>query len=247
MTPITRQTLSFLAILGALTLVTPAWAITLGQIDDFQDGTTQGWRSGAQNPNPPINVADVGPAGAGDHSLQITSTGGFGAGSALVAFNTAQWSGDYGTEQVTMIVVDVNNVGPVSLTLRFAFDGAGGRFSSTVGVSLAAGSGWQTIGFLVEAGDLTSVGGTDVNATLASVSQLRLLHASSPAFMGDRTAAQLWVDNVVAVPEPSTLLLLAAGIAALRAPQIRRPEGRGCIPARARSRCAVAKPPADAG
>lgn len=247
MTPIRRRLLSFPAMLGALALAAPASAVTQGQIDDFQDATTQGWLSGVQNPNPPVNVADVGPAGAGDHSLQLTSTGGFGAGSALVGFNMTQWSGDYGTEQVTMIVADVNNVGAVNLTLRLAFNGAGGQFSSTVGVSLAAGSGWQTIAFPIEAGDLTTVGGTDVNATLASVSQLRLLHASSPAFMGDRIAAQLRVDNIVAVPEPSTLLLFTAGIVALRALQIRRPGRRGRIPARARPRCAVARPPVATG
>ena len=217
MTPMTRRLLSLAALLGASALAAPSWAIALGQFDDFQDGTTQGWGSGAANPNPPLNVADVGPAGAGDHVLQITSAGGFGPGSALVASNASQWSGDYTAEQVTMIVAQVNNVGPVGLTLRLAFDGAGGRFSTSVGVSVAAGSGWQTIGFPVEPGDLTGVGGTDVNATLESVSRLRLLHASSPAFSGDRIAAQLWVDNLMAVPEPSTLLLFAAGMVALRA------------------------------
>ena len=39
------------ALLAAIT--TPAAAVTIGQIDDFQDGTTQGWGSGLINPNPP--------------------------------------------------------------------------------------------------------------------------------------------------------------------------------------------------
>lgn len=43
-----------LAVLAA----SPALAITLGQVDDFQDGTTEGWSGGAS----PTNVATGGPA-----------------------------------------------------------------------------------------------------------------------------------------------------------------------------------------
>jgi hypothetical protein len=206
---------SLVATLGALAQPAPAWSITVGQIDDFQDGTTQGWGSGPFNPNPPVNVADVGPAGVGDDSLQITSIGGLGAGSRLVAFNTAQWAGDYLTPGVIMILADVNNVGATNLDLRLAFDGLGGRFASTASLPLAAGSGWQMLGFPITAGDLTSVGGLDVNATLGGVTQLRLLSAALPSFMGDVIAAQLLADNIVAVPEPSQPALLAAGLASL--------------------------------
>ena len=58
------------ASLVAMLLVLAAVADVEGQIlvDDFQDGSAQGWGSGAPNPNPPINVANGGPIGAGDGS-----------------------------------------------------------------------------------------------------------------------------------------------------------------------------------
>ena len=40
MTPIARAALTGLLFLAA---ATPATAVTLGQVDDFEDGTTQGW------------------------------------------------------------------------------------------------------------------------------------------------------------------------------------------------------------
>jgi hypothetical protein len=210
--PLRLGVCSLVVTLGALAQPAPAWSITVGQIDDFQDGTTQGWGSGALNPNPPINVPDVGPAGIGDHSLQITSIGGFGAGSRLTAFNAAQWAGDYLTPEVTMIVADVNNVGVTTLDLRLAFDGPGGRFVSTASIPLATASGWQTVGFPITGADLTSVAGLDVNATLGNAFQLRLISAVAPSFMGDPIVAQLLVDNIEAVPEPGVLLSLGPGL-----------------------------------
>jgi hypothetical protein len=172
--------------------------VTLGQLDDFQRGTTEGWGSGPINPNPPVNVPDVGPAGAGDHSLQITSTGVIGPGSRFVAFNTTQWSGDFTTAGVERITLDVNNVGAVALNMRVALEGAGGRFVSTLSVPVSSGSGWQSIELSLLAGDLSSAGGLDVNATLSAVTQLRVISALNPTFQGDIIAAQGLIDNLVA-------------------------------------------------
>ena len=119
-----------------LALAAPAGAITIGQIDDFEDGTTMGWSHGGPSPVPPINVADVGPAGLGDDSLMIESIGGGGPGSRFVAFNLDQWTGDYTDVGVTTILMDVNNIGSTALTLRITVNGPGGQFSSTVGVAL---------------------------------------------------------------------------------------------------------------
>jgi hypothetical protein len=214
MIPLRLGVWSLVVILSALAQAAQAVPIDVTQIDDFQDGTTQGWGSGFQNPNPPVNVADVGPAGIGDDSLQITSTGGAGAGSRLVAFNRIQWAGDYLAPGVVMIIADVNNVGATDLDLRVAFDGAGGRFASTLSLPLLSWSGWQVLGFPITAADLTSVGGFDLNATLGSLTELRLISAAVPSFMGDPIVAQLLVDNVL-VPEPSKPALLAAGLAVL--------------------------------
>ncbi len=204
-----RSVLLLLSLLFAsLVAAAPAAAVTLGQIDDFQDGTTQGWRDGGVSPNPPVNMSDVGPAGVGDHSLQITSTGGFGAGSRFVAFNTAQWTGDYPTAGVDMITFDVNNIGSANMDLRVALDGVGGRFVTTASMPVAAGSGWQSIEIPIGPAHLTSVGGLDVNATLSAVTQLRVISAVSPSFLGDPILAQGLIDNVtaagpVSAPVPS--------------------------------------------
>ena len=34
--------------------------VVAGQIDDFEDGTTQGWVEGTSSPNPPINISTGG-------------------------------------------------------------------------------------------------------------------------------------------------------------------------------------------
>ena len=206
-----------LALLAA-TLVTAveAPAVTLGQIDDFQDGTTQGWGSGALNPNPPVNVPDVGPGGVGDDALQITSTGGIGPGGRFVAFNATQWAGDYPTAGVDTIVMEFNNLGSVTLNLRVALDGAGGRFVTTASVPISAGGGWQIVAFSLAPGDLTSAGGLDVNATLAAVIQLRVISAANPTFQGDAVAAQGLVDNVTApLEDPGLPAVPALGPGAL--------------------------------
>jgi len=186
-----------LALAALFTVTTPpAGAVTSNQLDDFQDGTSQGWGSGPTNPNPPVNISDVGPAGLGDHSLQITSTGIPFAGGRFVAFNTTQWTGDFSAAGVERIVMDVNNIGSVTLNMRVALDGAGGRFVTTLSVPVLAGSGWQSLAFSIAPGDLTSAGGLGVGATLAAVTSLRVISAASPTFQGDVITAQGLIDNV---------------------------------------------------
>ena len=47
--------------------IQPANAVTLGQIDDFEDGSTQLWSEGGRSPKPPTNVASGGPGEADDN------------------------------------------------------------------------------------------------------------------------------------------------------------------------------------
>ncbi len=181
-----------------------------GQMDDFQGGTTQGWSSGANNPNPnPVShLSDGGPAGVGDGFLLVTSTGAFGAGGKLVAFNTSQWAGDYLTAGVESIVADLNNLGATALDIRLLLEGPGGKFVSTAGVSLVAGSGWQPATFAIGPGDLT--GGFNLGATLGGVTRLRIVHNPVPDVTPPQIVATLGVDNINAIPEPGTLTLLSA-------------------------------------
>ena len=186
--------------------------ITNNQTDNFEDGTVQGWSEGGISPNPPANIADGGPGGTGDNYLQNVSSGGGGAGSKLVMFNTIQWKGDYTSTGVTDISMHMNNLGTTNLEMRLAFDGNGGRFSSTNAVSLLAGSGWQTVVFPIGPSDLTSVGGDNVNATLGNVTQLRILHNTSPSWQGASITATLGVDNITASDIPVGLELTVLNV-----------------------------------
>ena len=141
--------------------------ITNGQVSDFQDGTTQGWVSGAPNPNPPTVLLNS--HGPGDHALEVVATGVFGAGSRLATFNSSQWAGDYLSADVTSILMDLNNVGSTDLDIRLAVSGSGGDFSTTSSLFLTSESGWTRFAFPVDVADWTSVGGFNLNATLSAV------------------------------------------------------------------------------
>jgi hypothetical protein len=176
------------------------FAIEPNQWDNFQDGTTQGWGSGAPNPNPPVVVMNGGPSGSGDAYLLVTSHGGTGAGSMLITFNTIQWSGDYITAGVTTISMHMNNLTNEELNMRVALQGPGGNFWSVNPVNLPAQSGWQVVQFSLLQSDLT--GGSNYNLTLSNVTQLRILHNPVGSHMGATIDADLGIDNITAAADP---------------------------------------------
>jgi hypothetical protein len=195
-------------VLGVVLLVCPAKSegVVLNQVDNFQNGTTQGWDTGVNDPSPPVNIATGGPTGSGDEFLELTSLGGSGAGSKLVAFNKAQWIGNYLSAGVTSISANLNNLGATALDIRLILEGPGGNFVSSTAAHLAAGSGWQLVQFPLDAVHLT--GGANLSQTLGGVATLDLVHA--PTTVTSRSgspaiAAQLGVDNLTAVPEPTAL------------------------------------------
>jgi hypothetical protein len=204
----------------AATLCGPAAAIGLGQVDNFEDGSTQGWGSGAANAAPPANVASGGPAGAGDNYLLVTSSGIRGPGGKLVALSGAQWSGDYLAAGITAISMDLSNLGSSDLSLHLLLAGSGGASAiTTQPLLLPAGSGWTHLSFNLAPAALT---GPALQA-LGGVTQLRLFHGDAAVFPGPDIAAQLGVDNITAVPEPRSAALLLAGLAALAARRRRTP------------------------
>lgn len=220
-----------MAVLLAALLFHPSFAsaLSIGQIDNFEDGTTQNWAVGLlgfPHPAPPTNVPTGGPGGIDDNFLLLTSVGGGGAGSKLTAVNFgAQWAGDYIGTGIGTISMAVNNLGLSDLTLRLLFSDptvgppSNYAFSSTP-VLLAAGSGWTTISFSIAPGDLTAGLGT-ASGALTNATELRLYHSAAAAFPGEAIAAQLGVDNITAlaggaaVPEPSAFFLLGFGFLAL--------------------------------
>jgi len=172
--------------------------ISLSSVNDFEDGTTMGWSVGAVATNPPVNIDTGGPNGLDDNFLSCSSDG-VGASGRLVIFNSSStWTGDWTTAGVNYISFKANNTGATNLILRISLDGTGGRFSTTNGASIPAGSGWTTINIPVAPSDFTSVGGTSINNTLADVTVMRINHSSVPSFTGDDIVATLGLDLISA-------------------------------------------------
>lgn len=176
------------------------FAIEPNQWDNFEDGTTQGWTTGLSNPNPPMNMPDGGPLGNGDAYLHVMANGITGPGGKLVTYNILQWSGNYISAGVTVVSMYMRNFSSVDLSMRIVAQGPGGSFWSVSPVILAAQSDWQVVQFSLLPADLT--GGTDLNATLSGVTQLRILHSVSGGDMGDVVTADLGIDNITAAENP---------------------------------------------
>ena len=146
----------------ALTFVPSVLAIARFQTDDFEGGTTMGWVEGLSSPNPPTNVSDGGPNGAGDSYVQNISSGSPLAGGKMVMFNNAQWTGDYLAAGVRQIDVDLANFGASALSIRLAFEGnLGQRAGSTNAEVIPADGQWHHATFGLTAADLTVIAGLD--------------------------------------------------------------------------------------
>lgn len=236
----------------ALVLPSLAAAVVAGQVDDFQDGSLQGWTGGSSL----TNQANGGPAGAGDRYLEIDSNGGF-----LGSFNVTQWSGDYDAANVLALSADLANFGPDAVSLRIMILTPGCQFggsactawTTTVPVSLGAGSGWATTLFPLEEADMTRVIGSDsFTATLQNVERVLIRHqtgAPAPPGVGQTVDAVLGVDNVSALPEPASVAALGAGTLLLVALRRRRqppsraaPGSAGCGAAGPRCRARTRAP-----
>jgi hypothetical protein len=176
-----------------------ARAIALGQIDTFQDGTTMGWQEGS-SPNPPINVATGGPAGAGDRYLENTSSGSFSAGGRMTMFNSAQWLGNYTAAGVNRISVQMVNFGPATLRMRIAFIGSGTSYGSNTAAVLPPDGLWRSVDFDLTETALTGFGGTaSVSQALSNVTEFRIVSAVGGATRtGDPVEATLGIDNMTA-------------------------------------------------
>jgi hypothetical protein len=187
-------------------------AVTLNQIEDFSG--IHGWSGGIVNPNPPVIAPDAGPLGSGDNALRVTSSGGNGPGGRLIAFNRAQWAGDYSAAGVLSVTADLQNLSTVALSMRLAFNGPGGWFVTDAS-PVAAFSGWTNHVFDVRPGALSSAGGSNSATTLAAVSEMRILHSVTVDFHGAQVSRAFMVDNIRAIPEPSTGWGLALAAIAL--------------------------------
>lgn len=215
-------------ILAGLAAAVALPAATINQIDTFTTGT-QGWVApDPDNPNPPVTALG-GPAGAGDAYLKLVANGGIYApelaGSRLVALNETQWTGDFIGAGINAISMDVMNAGPADVFLRLLFESFTQPGPPTAlalsqnAVFVPAGTGWTHIVLPIDPASLTAPIGT-VQAALSNTSVMRIFSNPNPTFGGPGNGPPMinvvfGVDNITAeqVPEPSTMLLMGAGIA----------------------------------
>lgn len=200
---------------AALALPSIAGAVVANQTDTFEDGTTQNWvvaLLGSGHPAPPSNQLG-GPGGGDDNFLKLTSLGGTGTGSRLVAINfNNQWAGNYNA--IAGISMDVRNLGDTNLNLRLYLENpiAGPPTDDAISsdaVFLRAGGDWTTATFSFAPSALTVLNG-DLNALLANVTAIRIVNSDSAQFPPFPGAGMLGVDNIRAIDEPSMLKLIAA-------------------------------------
>lgn len=199
------------ALLASLLSATagPARAVVPGQVDDFEDGTTQGWTAsllGSTHPAPPTNATGGGPGGSEDNYLLVTSFGGSGPGSRLVALNPVQWAGDYHGQDIRIVRMRLRNLGTTDLQIRLLFEDPLVGPPTNVALTAAsqplpAGGGWVTAEFPIAPSDLIAVSGT-AEAALSSATVLRIFHGTAAVFPPDPIAGMLGIDMIEAIGDP---------------------------------------------
>ena len=185
---------------GALSPV-PGWAIALGQVDNFNDGTAMDWFG-----SDPINLADDGSSGAaGDDALRVESYFPDGAPPRLLAYTTApRWMGNWTAAGVEKIEFDIRNPNAFDLTIRLGLagtpnagpDGVGDTYVSASPVVIPANSGWSQASFDVNAAGWQIYNGSNIAAALANVTHFRILHNAEVDFKGAQVAGKIDLDNI---------------------------------------------------
>ncbi|NRB59313.1 MAG: T9SS type A sorting domain-containing protein [Winogradskyella sp.] len=185
--------------------------VTVGQVDDFEDGTKQGWFENGSPTETVENAPDDEQAGTtGNYLRDFTTGAGAGAGSRMIIRNTTSWVGDWNStnptsQNIDNIALKVRALNS-NITVRLSITGPGGKFSTTAGYLVEAGSGWSDLNINVNSADWTSVSdgldggnaGTDINATLANVTEMRIISNNNPAWRGQVTSAEMHIDNITA-------------------------------------------------
>jgi hypothetical protein len=211
---------ALLILRGGLTHASIVW----GQVDDFENGTTQGWSVGdPSHPAPPSNVATGGPAGLNDNYLKLQALGVGDAGSRLAVFNRdPRWSGNFTASGLPSITMDVNNFGPSDAYLRLLFSdqvaGMPTNVAITDAVLIPGSSGWTKATWSIALADLTADKG-DKALAFANVTEIRLFHNPNATFGGPGNgippiSVTLGIDNIAA-PEPSSAVVIVFAAHAL--------------------------------
>jgi len=205
--------ISFVVGLTVFLSAASTFAVVIGQADTFQDGLDN-WQGGVGG----FSVAPTGgPAGAGDQYFELSS-GASPLPPRLTGFNDSQWLGNFTAAGVTEVAMDLLNSGTTSLPMRIAIrEAAGGSstagYASTTPFSLPPDGLWHHAVFELDASSLTGFNSPQpLSVDLTNVKDLRIMASAAPSGVGDIVTAQVGVDNVTALPEPSTLLLVVIAV-----------------------------------
>ena len=209
-----------LALVGAMVVLVGASrseGVNFGQVDDFQDGTVMYWAGGQGDP--PLSVSSGGPEGENDGYLHISTPADFEY--HLGVRNKTQWTGDYISAGITSIEMDLNHFSPITeeVSIRLLLFGPGGAYTSISPTPVEVDV-WKRYGFGITEDDLVLVfdsGGTgDVTDTLYGVTTLLIRNDpfAEPTPIGGHPPhfdGMMGIDNITALPEPSSIGLLVLG------------------------------------
>ena len=208
------------AVIVAGLMATDALAISTSSLDTFA-ATNEGWQIGGAGVQP-TQVSGTGPDSQVGY-LSHFSDGSGSQGKWLMWNGQPRWQGNYTVAGVTGISLAANvSSGSSPVSMRIAFDGPGGWFASS---SVSVGGGWNTYSFSLTQADFAHVaagGGTGTFAdTMAAVTRFEVLSGTGAVghqSRGDIVQAgnstnTILIDNIAAVPEPSTYAMALAGLA----------------------------------
>ncbi len=187
---------------------------------DFQDGTTQGWDQGFDNGVSVI--ADAGPDGPGDFSLQAVPNPGR---LRIFPFNTedTDYLGDLLSAQVARVEFDAqitasstDSMSLHAVVLAGDFD----RWASLASAEVPNDGQWRHYSIPLTVADMINVlGGNDYATDFSAVTRFGFRHQDEANQAGGSELSSadnfLLIDNVelIGVPAPATVILPLLGAA----------------------------------